>query len=56
MLALIYKGFLAEKATFHSQKPVESAKSGQLTGEYACDGVDRALRAGVNGPVSRSKA
>jgi hypothetical protein len=28
MLALIYKGVLAEKAPFHSQKPVESAKPG----------------------------
>jgi len=28
MSALIYKSFLAEKAAFHSQKPVESAKPG----------------------------
>jgi hypothetical protein len=28
MLALIYKGFLAEKATFQQPKAVESAKSG----------------------------
>jgi len=28
MLALIYMGFLANRVTFHSQKPVESAKSG----------------------------
>jgi len=28
MLALIYKGFFLEKAAFHSQKPVESAKPG----------------------------
>jgi hypothetical protein len=28
MLALIYKGFLAQKAPFHSQMPVESAKPG----------------------------
>ena len=28
MLALIYKGFFAEKAAFHSQKPVKSAKPG----------------------------
>jgi len=28
MLALIYIGFLAAKALFHSPKPIESAKSG----------------------------